>query len=54
MAKIKKQKKAIEYAQHRVYKETSDKLAKISRKSGLYIIEILASLVDVEFDRQYK
>lgn len=45
--KIKKQTK--KYTQHRVYEETGNKLLKLSKKSGLYIIEILASLVDREY-----
>ena len=49
MAKIKKSPR--EYAQHRVYKETADKLAKLSKITGQYIIEILATLVDEYSDK---
>ncbi len=46
---MKIKKKLKQYSQHRVYKDTSEKLYRLSKKSGLYIIEILAELVDSKY-----
>ncbi len=47
MPKITKTKK--KYNLQKLYPETNIKLQKLSKKSGLYIIELVANLVDREY-----
>lgn len=48
MQKIKKPSK--QYILQRIYKDTNKKLQKLSVKKGQYIIEIVARLVDKEYE----